>query len=162
MDICQLNNVELEQKIQKYNGRVVLRADTVKDDSGSLAVFTVQGSSASQMTTAKLMDVTARLPGCAGQAADAVTSPLHPSEHEKRCKIIEASEVRVSRNLDTACGQSLGLTSKILWFLLNEICVVTHLPANCGKDNLYQKKVPNWECLFVHRQTRSVLFGVRG
>ena len=44
----------------------------MKDDSGSCAVFTVQGSSASQMTAAKVMDVIARLPGCAGQAADVV------------------------------------------------------------------------------------------
>ena len=40
------------QKHQKYKGRVVLRGDIVKDDSGSYAVFTEQGSSASQMTAA--------------------------------------------------------------------------------------------------------------
>ena len=73
MDICHLKNSELEPKFQKYKGRVVLRGD-VKDDSGSHAVFTEQGSSASQMTAAKVMDVIARLPGCAGQAADAVST----------------------------------------------------------------------------------------
>ena len=36
-----------------YKGRVVLRGDIVKDDSGSSAVFTEQGSSASQMTLPK-------------------------------------------------------------------------------------------------------------
>ena len=36
MDICHLKNVELEAKHQKYKGRVVLRGDTVKDDSGSV------------------------------------------------------------------------------------------------------------------------------
>ena len=45
-----LKNAELETKHQKYKGRVVLRGDIVKDDSGSYAVFTEQGSSASQMT----------------------------------------------------------------------------------------------------------------
>ena len=40
----------------------------MKDDSGSYAVFTEQGSSASQMTAAKVMDIISRLPGCAGQA----------------------------------------------------------------------------------------------
>ena len=49
--------------------RVVLRGDNVKDDSGSYAVFTEQGSSESQMTAAKVMDVIAKLPGCGGQAA---------------------------------------------------------------------------------------------
>ena len=45
----------------------------MKDDSGSYAVFTEQGS-ASQMTAAKVMDILSRLPGCAGQAADAVSA----------------------------------------------------------------------------------------
>ena len=65
---------ELEAKHQKYKGRVVLRGDIVKDDSGSYAVCTEQGSSASQMTAAKVMDIISRLPGCAGQAADAVSA----------------------------------------------------------------------------------------
>ena len=53
MDICHLKNAELEAKHQTYKGRVVLRGDIVKDDSGSYAVYTEQGSSASQMTAAK-------------------------------------------------------------------------------------------------------------
>ena len=48
---------KLEAKHQKYKGRVALRADTVKDDTGSYAVFTEQGSSESQMTAAKVMDI---------------------------------------------------------------------------------------------------------
>ena len=74
MDICHLKNAELEAKHQKYKGRLVLRGDIVKDDSGSYAVFTEQGSSASQMTAAKIMDIISRLPGCDGQAADAVSA----------------------------------------------------------------------------------------
>ena len=45
----------MEPQFQKYKGRVVLRGDIVKDDSGSYAVFTEQGSSASQMTAAKML-----------------------------------------------------------------------------------------------------------
>ena len=74
MDICHLKNADLEAKHHKYKGRVVLRGDIVKDDSGSYAVFTEQGSSASQMTAAKIMDIISRLPGCDGQAADAVSA----------------------------------------------------------------------------------------
>ena len=44
----------------------------MNDDSGSSEVFTEQGSSASQMTAGKIMDIISRLPGCDGQAADAV------------------------------------------------------------------------------------------
>ena len=57
--------LKLEAKHQQYKGRVVLRGDIVKDDSGSYAVFTEQGSSASQMTAAKIMDIISRLPCCA-------------------------------------------------------------------------------------------------
>ena len=74
MDICHLKNAELEAKDQKYKGRVVFRGDIVKDDSGSYAVLTEQGSSASQMTAAKIMNIISRLPGCDGQAADAVSA----------------------------------------------------------------------------------------
>ena len=73
-DLCHLKNAELEAKHQKYKGRVVLRGDIVKDNSGSYSVFTEQGSSASQMTAAKIMDIITRLPGCDGQAADAVSA----------------------------------------------------------------------------------------
>ena len=74
MDVCHLKNAELEAKHKKYKGRVVLPGDIVKDDSGSYAVFTEQGSSASQITAAKVMDVISWPPGCAGQAADAVSA----------------------------------------------------------------------------------------
>ena len=74
MDICHLKNAELQAKHPKYKGRVVLRGGIVKDDSGSYAVFTEQGSSASQLTAAKTMDTISRLPGCDGQAADAVSA----------------------------------------------------------------------------------------
>ena len=74
MDLCHLKNSGLEPQYQKYNGRVVLRGDIVKNGSGSYAVCTEQGSSASQMTAAKFMDIISRLAGCAGQAADAVSA----------------------------------------------------------------------------------------
>ena len=74
MDICHLENAELEAKHKKYKGRDVLRGEIVKDDSGSYAVFTEPGSSASQMTAAKVMGIISRLLGCAGQEADAVSA----------------------------------------------------------------------------------------
>ena len=57
MDICHMKNAYLEAKHQKYKGRLVLRGDIVKDNSGSYEVFTEQGSSASRMTAAKVMDI---------------------------------------------------------------------------------------------------------
>ena len=101
MDTCHLKNAELEAKHQKNKGRVVLRGDIVKDDSGSYAVFTEQGSSASQMTAAKVMDIVSSLPGCAGQAADAV-SVYTQVEMEDAPSLLKNSEVRMSRHLDTS------------------------------------------------------------
>ena len=72
----------------------------MKDDSGSYAVKTEQGSSASQMTAAKVMDIISRLPGCAGQAADAVPAYTQV-KIGRRSKIIEYSEIGMSRHLDS-------------------------------------------------------------
>ena len=101
MDICHLKNAEFEAKHQKYKGRVALRGDIVKDDSGSYAVFTEQGSSASQMTAAKIMDIISRLPGCDGQAADAVSAKTQV-KMEDAPQIVENSKIGVSRHLDSS------------------------------------------------------------
>ena len=58
----------------KFQGRAVFGGDIVKDDSGSYAAFTEQGSSASQMTAAKVTQIISSIPGCAGQAADPVSA----------------------------------------------------------------------------------------
>ena len=94
-------NAELEAKHQKYKGRIVLRDDIAEDDPGSYAVFTEPGSSASQMTAAKIMDIISRLPGCDGQAADAV-SAYTQVKMEDAHKIIENSKIGMSRHLDSS------------------------------------------------------------
>ena len=73
----------------------------MKDDSGSYAVYTEQGSSASQMTAAKVMDIISILPGCAGQAADAV-SAYTQVKMEDAPTLLKNSKVRISRLLDTS------------------------------------------------------------
>ena len=74
----------------------------MKDDSGSHAVFTEQGSSASQMTAAKIMDIISRLPGCDGHAADAVSA--YTQVKNGRCSqiIYKKSQIGVSRHLDSS------------------------------------------------------------
>ena len=92
---------ELEPPFRKYKGRIALRGDIVKDDSGSYAVFTEQESSASQMTAAKVMDIKSRLPACAGQATDTV-SVYTQIKMEDAPSLLKDSEVRMSRYLDTS------------------------------------------------------------
>ena len=124
MDICHLKNAKFEAKHQKYKGRVVVRGDLVKDDSGSYGVFTEQGSSASQMTAATVMDIISRLPGCAGQAADAIFAYTQVKmEDAPRLLKIPKSECPyicgyVFHDTD---GQNHGPVSKTQLFLLNEI-----------------------------------------
>ena len=73
----------------------------MKDDSGSYAVFTEQGSSASRMTAAKVMDIVSRLPGCAGQAADAV-SAYTQVKMEDAPQLFLSSQIGMSRHLDSS------------------------------------------------------------
>ena len=134
MDICRLKNAELEAKHQKYKGRVVLLDDVVKDDSGSYAVFIEQGSSASQMTAAKIVDIISRLLGCDGQAADAVSSftQLKMEDDHKLLKIPKSECPFVYHDTH---GQNHGPVSKIQLFLLNGICTVTFWQDCYGKGN---------------------------
>ena len=139
MDVCHLMNAELETKHQKYKGRVVLRGDIVKDDSGSYAAFTEQGSSASQMTAAKIMDIISRLPGCDGQAADAV-SAYTQVQMEDAHKLLKKIQ---NRNVQT-CGfvyhdtnvPNHGPVWKTQSFLLKGICTVIVWQDCYGKGNL--------------------------
>ena len=102
MDICHLKNAEFETKNQKYKGQVALRRDIVKDDSGSYAVFTEQGSSAPQMTAAKVMDIISTLPGCAGQAADAVCAYIQVKMEDAPKCFLQRSQIGMSRHLDSS------------------------------------------------------------
>ena len=168
-DLCHQKNSELEPQYQKYKDRVVLRGDFVKDDSGSYAVFTEQGSSASRMTAAKAMDTIPRLPGCSGQAADAVsTCPWVQVEDASTLLRIPKSEcpgiwirlpkhkwpkswssmedpvVPLERNL---CGHLLaGLLEKAIW--------ESSFGTRIGQ-------VLNWECFFEPSK-RTILIGVCG
>ena len=137
MDICHLKNAELEAKHQKYKGRVVLRGDIVKDDSASLAVFTEQGSSASQMTASKVMDIISKLPGCAGRAADAVSNHTQAKMEDvpKLLKIQSQNVQKVGYVYQSTNGQNHGPVWKTQSFLLNEICTVTLWQDYHGKGN---------------------------
>ena len=77
MDLCHLKKPEPVSKFQKYKGRLVLRGDAVKDDSGAYVVFTEHGSSASQVTAAQVPGVMSRPLGCAGHESDAVSAYTH-------------------------------------------------------------------------------------
>ena len=114
MDICHLKNAELEAKHQKYKGRAVLRGDIVKDDSGSYAVFTEQGSSASQMTAAKIMDIISRLPGLLWTSSWRSIC-LCPRQDGRCSKIIENSQNRSVQTFGFVYHDTNGLNHGPVW-----------------------------------------------
>ena len=132
----------------------MLRGDIVKDDSGAYAVFTEEGSCASQMIAAKVMDVIARLPDCDGQAADAISAYTQVNlEDAPRLLRIPKSEcpdvwIRLPRQKRPQ----------------NEILYGHPLAALlCGRPfeevllELGWEKEPNLESLFVNRKQRLFL-----
>ena len=107
------------------------------------------------MTAAKVSDIIFRLPGCAGQAADAVSAKTQ--ENNGTCsKITVQIFGYVCQSTD---GQNHGPVWKTQLFLLNGICTVI-LWQGLLWERQFKKiplkydweKVSNWECLFVHRE----------
>ena len=70
--LCQVKHSKLAAAFQKYKGRVVFSGNDIRDENGVQAVFAEQGASASSMVNGKVLDALARIPGYAGQNADAV------------------------------------------------------------------------------------------
>ena len=156
-----LKNAELEPKLQKYKGRVVLRGDIDQDDSGACAVFTEFGSSASQITAAKIMDVITKLPDCEGQAADAVSAYTH-------VKLEDAPRLPEIPKPECPDGRSLCPVWKTQLFLLSGICMVICYQDCCGNGNLKKyclnlgEKSAELGLSFCSQETMNILVGVRG
>ena len=138
MDLCHLKNSQLEPQYQKYKGWVVLRGDTVKDDSGSYAVFTEQASSASQMMAAKVMDI---ISSCQdAQDKQRTQYLLIPKSKWKMLTNYWKFPNRsvqifgyVYRNTN---GQNHGPARKTQSFLLSRICTVIPWQDYYRKSNL--------------------------
>ena len=148
-------------KIQKYTGRFVLRGYIVKDDSGAYEVFSEQGSSASQMAAAKVMDGIARLPDCDGQAADAISAST-PVKLEDAPELLRIPKsecpdiwIRIPRHKLPKSWSNIEDPVVPL-----ERNLYGHLLAGLLRERQFEEvllelkweKVPNWECSFVHKK----------
>ena len=143
----------------------------MKDDSGSHAVLTEQGSSASQMTAAKIMDTISRLPCCDGQAADAVSAftQVKVEDAPKLLKIPKSEcpdiWIRLPRHKWPKSWSSIEDPVVPL-----ERNLYGHLLVGLLWERQFEKilsmygweKVSNWECLLVHRKNRIFLICVCG
>ena len=167
MDICRHKYAELEPKYQKFTGWVVLSGDIVKNDSASYAVFIEQGSSASQMTVVKVIDVIARLPDCEGQAADAVSAYIQVKMEKKKtlqgCSKWECPDIwiRLPRNKWSKLWDNLEDPVDLL-----ERNLYGHPLAGFLWERQFEKvllgligweKVLNLKCLFSHRKEKLFL-----
>ena len=119
------------------------------------------GSSASQMTAAKVMHIISRLPGCSGQAAaDAVSTytQVKMEDAQKLLKIPKSECPDIWIRLPRHKWPNHDPVLKIQSFLLSEICTVIFWQDYCGKGNLSilvkygWEKVSNWESFFEHRE----------
>ena len=130
------------------------------DDSGPYAVFTEQGSSASHMTAAKVMDIISRLPGCAGQAADAA-SAYTQVEMKDASKLLKIPKSECPDIWILLPGHKWPKS----WSSMEDPVVLErnlygHPLAGLLWERQFEKvflkygweKVPNWECLFVQRE----------
>ena len=138
----------------------------MKDDSGSYAAFTEQRSSPSQMTAVKVMDIISRLPGCAGQAADAVSACTQVKmEDAPKLLKIQKSEcpdiwIRLPRHKWPKSWSSMEDPVAPL-----ERNLHGHPLAGLSWKRQFEKillgygseKVSNWECLFVNREKGLLL-----
>ena len=146
---------------KKYKGRVVLQSDTLKDDSGSYEVFTEQGSSASQITEAKVMDIISSLPGCDGQAAIGV-SAYTQVKMEDAHKILKIPKtacpdiwIRLPRHKWPKSWSSMEdpvvpLERHLYGYPLAGLLWERQFEKRRKKYGW--EKVSNWECFFVHRE----------
>ena len=118
------------------------------------------------MTAAKVMDIISRLPGCHGQAADAVSANTQVKMEDAH-KLLKAPKsecpdiwIRLPKHKwPKSCS-----SRKTQLFFLSEICTVILWQDCYGKGNFEKillnyglEKVPNWECLCVHRHQRLFL-----
>ena len=113
------------------------------------------------MTAAKVMDIISRLPGCAGQAAVAV-SVYTQVKMEDAQKLFKIPKIGVSRHLDSSTTTQMakimvqyGRPSRSSWkefvrssfgrTFMGKAIIENPITARLGE-------VSNWECLFVHCQ----------
>ena len=111
------------QSTKNTKVELLLRGDVVKDNSGAYAVFTEQGSSASQMMAAKV------LPDCDGQASDAVSAYT-------QVKIEDAPRLLGLPSVyHDPAAQNRGTKFKTQWYRLKETCTDTQRQDCNGNDD---------------------------
>ena len=128
----------------------------MEDNFVLYAIFTEQGSSGSQMTTAPVLDVIARLPGGSLQASDAVSAytQVKMEDAPTLLKLPKAQRpdlwIRLPRykwprtwhSIKKTCGSS---GKELVWTFLARVMWER-------RSHLKPDEERTCECLFMHRQ----------
>ena len=166
MDICHLKNAELETKapkIQRSNctpRRHCERLSWILCNIYRTRIISITNDGSK--SHGYIYIYISRLPGCAGQAADAV-SAYTQVRMEDAPKLLKIPKSECLQTLGFVYHDTIGQNHGPVWkaqsFLLSEICMVILWQDCYGKGNLRKfffkygwEKIPNWECLFVNRE----------
>ena len=145
----------------------MLRDDNIKDDSGSYAVFTEQGSSACKSNGCHIKTNRMR------RTSSRRNIGLHPGKHGRCTTIVakfQSQNVQILGYVyQNTNGPNHGPAWKIQSFFLSEIWTVILWQDHYGKGKFEKvlsahswEQVPNWECSFVLREKKSILVCVCG
>ena len=154
MDLCHLQNSELELQYQKYEGRVVLRGDNVKDDSRQNHGYHLQIARVLRTSSWRSIRV-------------------HPGHNGRYSTNYWKFQNRSVQTFGFVYHDANGLNHGLIWktqsFPSNEICAVILWQDHYGKGNLRKfclehcwEKVLNWECLYCTPWKCNILVSVCG
>ena len=105
---------------------------------GLTQYFTEQGLSASHMTAAKVLDVIARLLGCAGQPSDAVSAHMQ-LRREDAPNVLKPTNSEYPDISDTVTkthvAEERGRAFNNLWFRVKGMCTDTPWLDCIGRDS---------------------------
>ena len=113
------------------------------------------------MTAATIMDIISRLSGCDGQAADAVSAKtqvkMEDAHKSKKNPKSESPDILIRLPRHKWPESSSSVEDPVV---LVERKLYGHLLAGLLWQRQFEKislkhgleKIPNWECLFVHRE----------
>ena len=160
MELCHLKNSQMSKEHQKYKGRVVFRGDLVKVEDGSFAVFTEQGTSASHMAAAKVLDTIGNMPGNDAEDADAEGAYTQVFLEDFAYLLSSSSEttetwITLPKYRWPLEWEAAGIVEPVVPLIRN---LYGHPLAGRFWEKFSHerimkcgfKKVQGWECLFVH------------
>jgi hypothetical protein len=166
MELCHQKHAELKRAAEdeEFKARVVFRGDQTKDETGFLAVFSEQGTSASHMAAAKFLDAIAKMPDMDGEDADAMSAYTQvilegPGSLGAKYGHVE-TWVRLPPSQQPASWRNIDDPVVLL-----RINLYGHPRAGfywemfCHaiiKDAGF-RSIPGWECMWYHKQEQLFL-----